>query len=181
MAHFAELDENNTVINVIVCSDEEMLDENGVEQESLGIAHLQSLFGNDKRYVQTSFNNRIRKYYARIGWKYYPELDAFIYPQPFPSWFLDPVEKEWLCPVPGPVITDPTQVGYWDEKNQVWHIIYIDQIFPSWTFNQTTQTWEAPVPIPSDYEEKSYEWNEDELCWYHVYWDENGNRVAVKA
>jgi hypothetical protein len=181
MAHFALLDENNIVIDVQRINDEDMLDENGVEQESLGIAFLHQLFGQDKTWVQTSINANFRKYYARIGWKYYPDLDAFIYPQPYPSWILDPIEKEWLCPVPEPVITDPTQISYWDEKNQVWYVIYVDQRFPSWVFNQTTQMWEAPVPIPADYEENNYEWNEDELCWYHVYWDENGNLVSIKV
>jgi hypothetical protein len=75
MAHFAELDENNIVLRVTVVANEVLLDENGVEQEALGLQHLTHLGG---RWVQTSYNGSFRKNYAGIGCVYSAEHDAFI-------------------------------------------------------------------------------------------------------
>lgn len=82
MAHFAELDENNNVIRVIVVSDKDTCDESGVENESIGIAFCKSLFGEDTKWVQTSYNNKIRGKYAGIGDTYDPAKDIFIAPEP---------------------------------------------------------------------------------------------------
>lgn len=181
MAHFAELDENDIVIDVTKVNNEDLLDENGIEQESIGIAFLKRLFGESKRYVQTSYNHNFRKNYAIIGGKYYRDLDIFLPPKPFPSWSLSETEKDWIAPIPPPPLEDIYfQVLYWDEKNQIWHIIHSDQYFPSWQYNESTGKYEPPVPIPNDYEEKYYEWNEDELCWYNVYWVD-GQRFSTKV
>ena len=79
MAHFAELDATNTVTQVIVVHNNELLD-NGIESEAKGIAFCQSLFGGN--WVQTSYNASIRKNYAGIGCTYDPVRDAFIPPKP---------------------------------------------------------------------------------------------------
>lgn len=79
MAHFAQLDENNVVMQVIVVHNNELLD-NGVEREELGIAFCKSLFGADTRWVQTSYNGNIRKHYAGIGYTYDPVADEFVPP-----------------------------------------------------------------------------------------------------
>ena len=78
MAHFAQLDETNTVTQVIVVHNNELLD-NGVELESKGIEFCQSLFGGT--WVQTSYNGNIRKNYAGIGYVYDAIRDAFIPPK----------------------------------------------------------------------------------------------------
>jgi hypothetical protein len=78
MAHFAELDESNTVKQVIVVHNNEILD-NGVESEAKGIQFCQSLFGGN--WIQTSYNGNIRKNYAGIGFIYDPIRDAFIPPK----------------------------------------------------------------------------------------------------
>lgn len=80
MAHFAELDETNTVKQVIVVHNNELLDENGNESEQKGVAFCQSLFGSN--WVQTSYNGNFRKNYAGIGYIYDPIRDAFIIPKP---------------------------------------------------------------------------------------------------
>ena len=85
MAHFAELDATNTVTQVIVVHNNELLD-NGVESEAKGVAFCQSLFGGN--WVQTSYNASIRKNYAGIGCTYDPVRDAFIPPKP--------EEGEWV-------------------------------------------------------------------------------------
>ena len=182
MAHFALLDENDRVINVIKVNNEDLLDENGVEQESIGLAFLKRLFGDSQKWVQTSYNYNFRKYYAIIGGKYYREFDIFLPPKPFPSWYLSNDTQDWEAPIPKPPLDDIyTQVHYWDEKNQVWYILHCNQQYPSWQFNETTQRWEAPVPIPNDWEEKYYVWNEDELCWYELIYTEDGQPQFIKV
>lgn len=78
MAHFAELDENNVVKQVIVVHNNELLD-NGVESEAKGIQFCQSLFGGN--WIQTSYNGTIRKNYAGIDYTYDSVRDAFIAPK----------------------------------------------------------------------------------------------------
>lgn len=78
MAHFAEIDENNVVLRVIVVHNNELLDENGIEQEQLGIQFCQNLFGG--MWKQTSYNSNFRGIYAGIGYIYNPILDIFTLP-----------------------------------------------------------------------------------------------------
>ena len=76
MAHFAELDDNNIVQRVIVVNNEVLLDENGIEQESIGAQFCQDLF--EGRWIQTSYNNKFRGTFAGIGFKYDEANDVFI-------------------------------------------------------------------------------------------------------
>ena len=112
MAHFAQLTEQ-IVTQVIVVANEELLD-NGIESEAKGIAFCQSLFGGD--WKQTSYNGNIRKNYAGIGYTYDESRNAFIPPQPFPSWTLVEATCQWTAPV-----AMPTDGFYsWDEATQSW-------------------------------------------------------------
>lgn len=77
MAHFAELDENNIVIQVIVIDNNDCLDENGQESEAKGIEFCQNLLGGNK-WIQTSYNHNFRGLYAGVGYKYDEENDVFI-------------------------------------------------------------------------------------------------------
>ena len=76
MAHFAQLDSNNTIKNVVAVDNFNLLDENGTEQESLGIAFLEQHLGPGP-WVQTSYSGRIRGRYAGIGMIYDPVTDIF--------------------------------------------------------------------------------------------------------
>lgn len=114
MAHFAELNDRNVVLRVIVVHNNELLD-NGVESEAKGIAFCQSLFGGN--WKQTSYNGSMRKNYAGVGFTYDPVRDAFIPTQPFPSWILDETTCQWGAPVLYP--TDG-QHYVWDEATQSW-------------------------------------------------------------
>ena len=99
MAHFAELDANNTVLRVIVVSNDMIIDEQGQESEAVGIAFCQSLFGTDTRWVQTSYNNNFRKNYAGIDFTYDLNRDAFIAPKPEgEGWILDEETCQWRNP-----------------------------------------------------------------------------------
>ena len=116
MAHFAQLDDNNVVTQVIVVANEELIFE-GVENETQGVIFCRSLFGNDTKWVQTSYNGNIRKRYAGIGFTYDAALDAFITPQPYPSWTLDE-NTDWQPPVAMPV--EEGKVYGWFEPNKQW-------------------------------------------------------------
>lgn len=78
MAHFAELDNNNKVLRVIVVSSDDIKDKNGQENEEIGKLFLQNIYGEDTKWVQTSYSARIRKKYAGIGDTYDESLDEFI-------------------------------------------------------------------------------------------------------
>jgi hypothetical protein len=116
MAHFAQLDENNVVTQVIVVANDELLLD-GVENETKGIMFCKSLLGDDTRWVQTSYNGTIRKNYAGIGYTYDPVADHFFAPQPYPSWTLD-TDAKWQPPVQCPV--EEGKFFTWDEPTLSW-------------------------------------------------------------
>jgi hypothetical protein len=116
MAHFAQLDDNNVVTQVIVVANEELLLD-GVETEAKGVIFCKSLFGEDTKWKQTSYNGNIRKNYAGIGYTYDVNRDAFIAPQPFPSWILNEDTCRWDAPVPYP--TDG-KMYTWNEATLSW-------------------------------------------------------------
>jgi hypothetical protein len=94
MAHFAQLNDNNVVTEVIVVHNNELLDDNNVEQEAKGIAFCQTLVGG--RWIQTSYNGNIRKNFASIGYTYDAQRDAFIAPQPNgEGWLLEEATCIW--------------------------------------------------------------------------------------
>ena len=116
MAHFAQLDENNVVTQVIVVHNNDcMLD--GEENETIGVLFCKSLFGQNTRWKQTSYNAKIRKNYAGIGFTYDAARDAFIPPSPYPSWVLDEATCRWNAPVPYP--QDGKNYA-WDEATVNW-------------------------------------------------------------
>ena len=111
MAHFAQLDTDNIVTQVIVVANDELID-NGTESEAKGIAFCEALLGG--KWVQTSYNGSIRKRFAGIGCRYDAASDVFIAPQPFPSWTLD-ANHDWQPPTPM-----PEGPHYWNEATLSW-------------------------------------------------------------
>ena len=93
MAHFAEIDSEGIVQRVLVLSNK-IITQDGEEVEELGTAYLQNMFP-DTDWVQTSYNDNFRKRYAGKGMKYDVEWEAFIPPQPFPSWLLNEESLSW--------------------------------------------------------------------------------------
>lgn len=123
MAHFAQIDDNNIVLQVLV-----------IDQAEIDTGH----WGDPTKWIQTSYNTHngihyipntnppepspdqskaLRKNYAGIGFTYDPVLDAFIPPKPYPSWIFNPQYCNWEAPVPMP--TDKYCV--WDESIQNWN------------------------------------------------------------
>jgi hypothetical protein len=103
MAHFAEIDENNVVIRVLVV-------DNSLEHR--GADFLSKDLGLGGNWIQTSYNGNFRKQFAGIGYVYNPNADVFIAPQPFPSWNLNN-NFDWQAPKP-----QPTE-GYWEWDEEI--------------------------------------------------------------
>ena len=112
MAHFAEIDETNTVLRVVVVDNKDIHDGDGNESETIGAQFCADLLGGI--WVQTSYNNTIRTRFAGIGYKWDETLDAFIAPTPFPSWILNETTTEWEPPVP------PIDGYLWAEDTTSW-------------------------------------------------------------
>jgi hypothetical protein len=124
MSHFAEIDENDVVLRVIV-AEQDFIDSGAV--------------GDPSRWIQTSYNTHggvhykpnsrvpsedqtkaLRKNYANIGDTYDRNRDAFIRPQPFPSWTLDETSCWWIPPIPKP---SNNELYRWDEDKALWVVI----------------------------------------------------------
>jgi hypothetical protein len=109
MAHYAEIDQNNIVLRVIVVPNE-------VEPtEQAGIEYCQGLLGGN--WIKTSYNHTIRKNFAGIGFQYDPRRDAFIPPKPYPSWKFIEETCRWEPPFSAPASDKPQT---WDEISQSW-------------------------------------------------------------
>lgn len=111
MSHFAEIDENNVVLRVLV-GDNNLPDE--------GKSWFENNLGGV--WVQTSYNaatNGFRKHYAGIGYTYDPYRDAFYPPQPYPSWTLDD-DCNWQPPTPRP---EGEGFYTWNETTQEWELL----------------------------------------------------------
>lgn len=112
MAHYAFLDADNIVTEVITGIDETQTIE-GITPEQW--------YGNYRRQtcIRTSYHGNIRKHYAGIGYLYDPTLDAFIPPSPFPSWTLDD-DCNWQPPTPRP---EGETLYTWNETTQEWNLL----------------------------------------------------------
>ena len=146
MAHFAELDQNNKVLQVVVISNEDV-DANGGDESAEAETFVATivpfnLFGG--AWKQTSYSGSFRKQYAGIGEFYNPSLDMFVYAQPYPSWSLDS-SGDWKAPVTYPSVSEIgslTVFPSWDEPNLKW-------LGSTWSDNmeqqgtETKYTWDA--------------------------------------
>lgn len=112
MAHFAEINTNNTVTRVLVVPD---------EQEHRGHDFLAIDLGLGGTWIQCSYNNRIRKQFPGIGFTYNPTADLFVAPQPYPSWTLNQ-NFDWEPPVPRPKPTFEYEPMGWNEETQSWDL-----------------------------------------------------------
>jgi hypothetical protein len=121
MAHFAQLDENNKVLQVIVVANKELILD-GVENETKGVIFCKSLLGEDTKWVQTSYNATIRKNYAGIDFTYDPIADHFFAPQPYPSWELND-DAKWQAPVAMPTDAPEGSFYTWNENDLKWDLV----------------------------------------------------------
>ena len=171
MSHFAKIDENSIVTQVLV-----------IEQDVVDTG----LFGDPASFVQTSYNTRggvhygqdgqpdggvaLRGNYAGIGYIYDKTNDVFYPPKPFNSWVISAPTWQWQAPIAQPSDGKPYM---WDEATDSWVIRPAPH--PSWTLVETTvngvSTWnyQAPTPMPSDAGTgdplRMYYWDEPTLSW----------------
>ena len=132
MAHFANLDANNIVEQVIVVANQDTADSSGIESEAIGAAFCQSLMGASTTWKQTSYNGNFRGNYAGIGYTYLAgqatlgvgSTDIFIAQQPFASWVVGVNTAQWYPPAnPGdaPALTSDEEAAgksyVWNESN----------------------------------------------------------------
>jgi len=152
MAHFAELDSNNEVIQVVVISNDDV-DANGGDYSSQAetfVANLLPHSDNGVAWKQTSYNGNQRKQYAGIGYTYDAVKNKFIAPQPFNSWTLDS-NDDWQAPVTLPNVTEvnsnPIEILWYEPK----------------------QEWRGKTYTGRDLEiETDYAWNASSLEWIQV-------------
>tara|TARA_B100000614_G_C14276017_1_gene381379 strand:- start:127 stop:504 length:378 start_codon:yes stop_codon:yes gene_type:complete len=117
MAHFAEINQNGTVLRVVALNDDQIRDADGRHNELLGKQFLSKTLGGE--WVQTSYNATFRRRFAGIGYTYRSDLDAFIPPNPYPSWLLDENECVWEPPVEMP---DDGKRYLWNEVIMEWQV-----------------------------------------------------------
>ncbi len=165
MAHFAQIDENNIVVNVTVIPD---------DQEHRGQEFIAEI-GLEGTWIKTSYNTYrdkhhfggtpLRKNYAGVGYTYDESRDAFIGPKPYPSWVFNEDVCGWDPPVPFP---EDTPHVHWDEETTSWvPNDKPDQPYPSWVWNDEHWCWEPPVFPPEDFDDdpSKYDWNEETQTW----------------
>lgn len=126
MANFARIDKNTKeVLQVHVVNNEDCFDVNGFENEYIGIAFLNKVHSyqewiKDVEFIQTSYNAKIRKNFAGIGYKYDVRIDAFVAPKEFDSWVLNDIKGVFDPPSEYP---KDGKNYVWDEKNLTWIIV----------------------------------------------------------
>jgi len=114
MAHFAQINSDNVVTQVIVVSNDDCGGGDYPESDAVGAAFCTNLLGGT--WKQTSYNNNFRVRYAGIGYAFNEELDAFIAPKPYPSWTLNEETADWEAPVARP----EEGMWAWNEATQEW-------------------------------------------------------------
>jgi hypothetical protein len=152
MAHFAELNSSNEVLQVVVISNEDV-DANGGDESAQAetfVATIVPYTTGGVAWKQTSYNNNFRKQYAGIGYSYNSSKDKFLSPQPYASWSLNS-NDDWEAPVTAPTVTEidsnPVSIS-WDEDNQKW----LGQTYTGSDFSNITK----------------YQWDATNLQWNEV-------------
>lgn len=163
MAHFAQLDENNFVVQTVKVRNNVIDDLPFPESEPVGIEFCQSLYGADTVWKQTSYNRNFRWRYAGIGSYYDAVNDGFLRRKPHPSWVVNPDIKDWDAPIPYPI---DGGVYEWDEPSLSW--VPVPKPFPSWVPAPSGRAWTSPVPMPYPNFPPVYTWDEPSLSWVEV-------------
>ena len=187
MGHFAKLNNNNEVIDIVAVDNNDLMID-GIENEEIGINFLTSIF-NHTNWKQTSYNTRggihylpnsttpsstqkkaVRWTYAGIGMIYEPLRDIFIHKKPYPSWYLNEETYTWQSPIARPnkdfIPTEYKAYNHyiWNEDVMDWELIkpfrsWLPIVLPGVSYYY----YISPVPYPND--GASYRWNEDILNW----------------
>jgi hypothetical protein len=133
MAYFAKLGTGNIIETVISINNSVITDNNGIEQEQLGVDFINNLYGTNDIWKQTSYNTiggvhklggiPFRKNHAGIGYTYDENRDAFISPKPYNSWILNETTCLWEAPVAYPVDSNINNMYKWNAEILNWELI----------------------------------------------------------
>ena len=133
MAYFAKLGTGNIIEQVISINNSVITDNNGIEQEQLGINFINNIYGTNDIWKQTSYNTiggvhslggtPFRKNYAGIGFTYDSQRDAFIAPKPFNSFLLNETTCQWEAPIAYPVDSNVNNEYKWNEETLSWDLL----------------------------------------------------------
>ena len=129
ITHYAQLDNENTVISVEVVDISNTLDTDGNPSETVGIEYLQSQYGSDTIWVETFYDGSSRHRYAGIGMTYSSDLDVFIdkKPEQYPSWVLNEETYAYEPPVSEPALTEEQSTNgdlyVWNESTVSWDFV----------------------------------------------------------
>jgi|TARA_R110002050_G_scaffold288466_1_gene440455 hypothetical protein len=134
MAHFAELDENNKVLRVVVVGNDCVPSDEHIDGETWCIN-----FFKGGTWKQTSYNNNFRKQFAGIGYTYDPAKNKFISGSLYASWVLD-VNDDWQAPVTYPTDTTDKNIS-WDEDNLRWTATDKSDPVNNFNWDASTLAW----------------------------------------
>ena len=133
MAYFAKLGTGNIIETVISINNSVITDNNGIEQEQLGVDFINNLYETNDIWKQTSYNTNggvhllggtpFRKNYAGIGFTYDANRNAFIPQKPYNSWVLNETTCQWEAPVAYPVDSNINNRYKWNESTLTWDIV----------------------------------------------------------
>jgi len=150
MAHFAKITENNEVLEVLTLNDNDMLNADGVEDESVGQQYLETHNNWPAHlWIQTSYNTLQGKHnsgddskafrgnYAGLNYIWDADNNIFINPKPFPSWVLNLSEARWQSPIgDAPALTAEQQMENEENTDYTYHHIWC------YVWNEETQVWD---------------------------------------
>lgn len=135
MAHFARIDENNLVVDVLVVNNADIDNLSFPESEPVGQAYLGTVFPDipTSQWIQTSYNGTFRVRFAGLGYTFYPDSVATAYggycaPKWCSNLVYDDSLCEWIPPVPYP--TDGNTY-YWDCAEARWRLLYLQPSVPT--------------------------------------------------
>lgn len=143
MAHFARLDNNNVVTDILVVDNDRLFDiknpTSGKESEIQGILYLQRVLKDkNSKWKQCSYSGSFRKNYPGVGFIYDEGKDAFIPPQPYPSWTLNEETCRWEPPTPRPSeeLLESGKAPYheWDEETLSWRKVEWSESDNKWVY-----------------------------------------------
>ena len=171
MAHFAQLDSNNHVVQVIVLDNNDILDENGDESEALGLAFCRNHIGdNSSVWKQTHYSavegKGTRGNYAGVGYTYDRDKDAFVPPQPYPSFVLNETTQRYEPPIPYPTgLNGGPQRFIWDEEHYQEYGEWFDRWDTSDSHSQYNPDSKYYLEDLPKYEDDDYPFDDIEQTW----------------
>lgn len=131
MAHFAQLDSDNRVINTIFIDNSVLLDDEGNESESLGLDHINTHHAQPgTTWKQFSINSNVRGHSAEIGGYYLPESDTFTSYKTHDTWVLKDDNYTWKAPVDPPTGIGPMQTYFWCDVTKNWIVVDLPEEEP---------------------------------------------------